>query len=75
MTATSHLLSRVADHCSRTGIAETTFGLRVANDGKIIPRLRAGGSITLKTLEKIEAFLSTAEAPASAETNAREAAQ
>lgn len=61
MTTTSHLLARIADHCARTGIAETTFGLRVANDGKIVPRLRAGGSITLRTLEKIEAALAPEE--------------
>lgn len=61
MTTSSHLLTRIADHCARTGIAETTFGLRVANDGKIVPRLRAGGSITLRTLEKIEAALGPEE--------------
>lgn len=57
MNTTSDLLVRIADHCARVGIAETTFGLRVANDGKIVSRLRAGKTITLKTLQRIETAL------------------
>lgn len=57
MNTTSDLLVRIADHCARVGIAETTFGRLVANDGKIVSRLRAGKTITLKTLHRIETAL------------------
>ena len=57
MNTTSDLLVRIADHCTRVGIAETTFGRLVANDGKIVSRLRAGKTITLKTLYRIETAL------------------
>lgn len=62
MNTITALLDRIADHCSRVGIAETTFGLYAVNDGKIVPRLRAGGSVTLRTVEKIEAALSASVA-------------
>lgn len=54
MDIATNLLARIHDHCEATGIAETTFGLRVANDGKVIRRLREGKTVTLKTLQKIE---------------------
>jgi hypothetical protein len=57
MNTASDLLARIADHCVRVGIAETTFGRLAANDGKIVSRLRAGKTITLKTLHRIETAL------------------
>lgn len=39
------------------GISESTFGRYVVNDGKFVARLKAGGSLTLKTLERVEAAL------------------
>ena len=51
------LLARIADHCRSAGIAETTFGRRAVNDGKLVHRLREGKQITLDTLERIEAVL------------------
>lgn len=38
-------------------MADTTFGLKAVNDGKLVFRLRAGKSITLSTLERIEQFM------------------
>lgn len=55
---TDQLLSMIEKHCRKTGVAETTFGRIVVNDGKLVARLRAGGSVTLDTLRKIEAELS-----------------
>ena len=52
-----HLLARIAEHCRKAGIAETTFGRRAVNDGKLVHRLREGKQITLDTLERIEAVL------------------
>lgn len=57
------LLARIEEHCKETKIAETTFGRLAINDGKLVPRLRAGGSITLDTLQKIEAAIAAQKRP------------
>lgn len=51
------LLGRISDYCRLAGMAETTFGRRAVNDGKLVQRLREGKRITIDTLERIEAFL------------------
>ncbi|WP_370677073.1 hypothetical protein [Pleomorphomonas sp. PLEO] len=51
------LLSRIELRCAARGITESTFGRYVVNDGKFVARLRAGGSMTLKTLERLEVAL------------------
>jgi hypothetical protein len=53
----ARLLARIARHCRQANIAETTFGRHAVNDGKLVKRLRAGRSITLATLRRIEAAL------------------
>jgi hypothetical protein len=57
MNPITHLLSRIESTCAARGISESTFGRYVVNDGKFVARLRAGGSLTLKTLERVEAAL------------------
>lgn len=54
------IISRIEKHCRDAGISESTFGLRAVNDGKLVDRLRNGGTITLVTLAKIDATLSAA---------------
>ena len=54
MNTVSDLLARIEAHCKAADIAETTFGRLAINDGKLVARLRAGGSITLDTLQRIE---------------------
>src|ERR1700751_3880329 len=44
------LLQEISDYCRRTGLAESTFGRRAVNDGKLTTRLRNGGRITTETL-------------------------
>jgi SAM-dependent methyltransferase len=51
------LLREIGDYCRRKGLAETTFGRLVVNDGKLINRLRRGGRITTVTLERITAYI------------------
>src|SRR3974390_1142465 len=41
----------------RQGLAESTFGRRAVNDGKLASRLRNGGRITTDTLDRIRAFM------------------
>src|SRR5579872_1104049 len=60
------LLQEIADYCRQTGLAESTFGRRAVNDGKLASRLRNGGRITTETLDRIRTFMarSTDTAPA-----------
>jgi SAM-dependent methyltransferase len=54
------LLDDIASYCRRAGVAESTFGRRVVNDGKLVQRLRQGGRLTTDTMERIRAFLDSA---------------
>ncbi len=51
------LLQEISDYCRQTGLAESTFGRRAVNDGKLASRLRHGGRITTETLDRIRAFM------------------
>ena len=51
------LLTRIAAYCRRYRISEATFGNRAARTSKLVPRLRAGGTITLKTLRSLDDFM------------------
>jgi hypothetical protein len=56
MTA-QELLAEISDFCRQTGLAESTFGRRAVNDGKLANRLRNGGRITTETVDRIHAFI------------------
>jgi hypothetical protein len=53
------LLQEISDYCRHSGLAESTFGRRAVNDGKLAARLRNGGRITTETLDRIRAFMET----------------
>lgn len=38
-------------------LADTTFGRLAANDGKLMGRLRAGGGITVATMQSIQTWI------------------
>jgi hypothetical protein len=52
------LLREIGDYCRAAGLAETTFGRLVVNDGKLVSRLRYGRRITTNTLDRILAYMS-----------------
>ncbi|MCR4331368.1 MAG: hypothetical protein NUV34_01475 [Sulfuricaulis sp.] len=52
------LIGEITDYCRKAGIAESTFGRIVVNDGKFVNRLRDGGRITTITLDRVRSFLS-----------------
>src|SRR6266481_5181364 len=56
MTA-QELLAQISDYCRQTGLAESTFGRRAVNDGKLANRLRNGGRITTETVDRIQAYM------------------
>ena len=66
ITSTSDLLDQIEAFCAERGVSATRFGLLTTNDGKLVPRLRAGKTVTLETAAKIKAFMdrSPAEEPA-----------
>ena len=59
MSIQSDLIIEIEKFCRETGIAESTFGRRVVNDGKFVGRLRDGKGITLSTVSKIKNYLSS----------------
>ena len=56
------LLEEIGTYCRDAGLAETTFGRLVVNDGKLLSRLRYGRRITTATLDRIQSYM--AEHPA-----------
>ncbi len=57
------ILREIADFCRDTKLAESTFGRRAVNDGKLASRLRNGGRITTETLDRIRAFMADNRGP------------
>ena len=53
----AQILAEITDFCRRSGMAESTFGRRSVNDGKLVARLREGKRITIDTLERIQAYI------------------
>jgi hypothetical protein len=62
------LLQEISDYCRQTGLAESTFGRRAVNDGKLASRLRHGGRITTETLDRIRYFMASNRSPAARPT-------
>ena len=51
------ILQEITEFCRSQGLAESTFGRRAVNDGKLASRLRNGGRITTDTLDRIRSFM------------------
>lgn len=49
------IIESIERYCRSRGIAETTFGKKVVNDGKLLSRLRCGKSISIDTYNRIVA--------------------
>jgi hypothetical protein len=61
-SATEALLAAIDAFLTETGMAETTFGLRALKDGKFVGRIRAGSGITLKTNDRVLAYIASERA-------------
>lgn len=55
MITNQSIIENIERHCRATGMAETTFGKKVVNDGKLLSRLRDGKSISIETYNRITA--------------------
>ncbi|MDE0172586.1 MAG: hypothetical protein OYH76_21795 [Defluviicoccus sp.] len=51
------LVDEIESYCREAGIAESTFGRIVVNDGKFVGRLRDGKNVTTATVERVRRFL------------------
>jgi phosphopantothenoylcysteine decarboxylase / phosphopantothenate---cysteine ligase len=59
------LLTEIEAFLAERGLTPTKFGLASVNDGHLVANLRRGNSVTLKTADRVRAFM-RASAPASA---------
>ena len=64
------IIQEITQFCRETGLAESTFGRRAVNDGKLAARLRSGGRVTTETVDRIHAFMANWRANAPSPENA-----
>jgi phosphopantothenoylcysteine decarboxylase/phosphopantothenate--cysteine ligase len=71
----SELLSEIEAFLAATGMAATALGREAVNDSHLVARLRKGNSVTLKTADKVRAYLARQRQPRAAPASfvAREA--
>ena len=54
---TRDLLIDIEAFLAEFGVSPTKFGLAAVNDGHLIKNLRSGASVTLKTADKVRAYM------------------
>ena len=59
------LLSEIEAFLVQHGMSRTRFGIATMNDAKILKRLRAGMTCTLKTAERLRSWMEAYEQPKS----------
>jgi hypothetical protein len=59
MAENTELVSEIEQYCRETGVAESTFGRRVVNDGKFVGRLRESKGVTTTTVAKVRKYISS----------------
>ena len=63
MDTQQDLIGEIEAFCRYAGIAETTFGRQVVNDGKFVGRLRDGKGVTTRTVARVRRYLSESAPP------------
>jgi len=58
------ILAQISEFCRNSDMAESTFGRRAVNDGKLVHRLREGKRITIDTLDRIQAYIAASSGAA-----------
>ncbi|GGC70519.1 hypothetical protein [Chelatococcus reniformis] len=66
MRETNKLLLEIDAYLRMSGMAESTFGKKAVNDGKLVQRLRSSGSVTLEKAAQIRAFIAREAKPEAA---------
>jgi len=57
MSIVAELLSEIDAFTSAAQIAPATFGTRAVNDGKFVDRIRAGGNLTVATIDRVRSYM------------------
>ncbi|MEE9299869.1 MAG: hypothetical protein V3V17_01945 [Alphaproteobacteria bacterium] len=57
MDEVESLIRDIERFCHDGGVAESTFGRRAVNDGKLLSRLRSDRGVTTRTIARVRAFL------------------
>lgn len=57
MATRTSFLARVDAFLRATGMSSYRFGVEAVGDGKFVRRLRTGSSVTLRLIERAEAFI------------------
>lgn len=50
-------LAAIESFLAEAGMSERAFSLRVANNSRLVSRLRAGAHLTLRSIEEAESFI------------------
>jgi len=58
MSSAETLLREIDAFLERTGITQTRFGVEAMNNSSFVRQLRKGGSVTLRTVDKVREFMS-----------------
>jgi hypothetical protein len=61
MTEAQSFVSEIERFLVRNRMAPSTFGRRAANDHKLVKRLRAGGTVTLRMVDQVRKFMAEVE--------------
>jgi len=64
--ATRGLLAEIEAFLAGSGITATKLGIAAVNDGHLVANLRNGSSVTLKTADKVRAYMASQRRPAPA---------
>jgi phosphopantothenoylcysteine decarboxylase/phosphopantothenate--cysteine ligase len=67
------LLAEIEAFLAGSGLTPTKFGIAAVNDGHLIANLRRGSSVTLKTADKVRAYMNSQRRLAAASLGSREA--
>ena len=51
------LLAEIEAFLARSGLTATKFGVAAVNDGHLVANLRKGNSVTLKTVDRVRAYM------------------
>ena len=71
-SAAKALLAEIEAFLAGTGLTATKLGIAAVNDGHLIANLRKGSSVTLKTADKVRAYMASQRRPTPAGNVSRE---
>ena len=61
MNSAQILLQEIDAFLGRTGMTPTRFGQEVMNNSSFVRQLRRGGSVTLRTVDKVRSYMAASE--------------